>query len=175
MPAWKLDQNLSVIWCVSAYFSRAGLLSSLLSTFKQSWGTLRTDWCRVLSVCCSPLNIPSILIHVMYHANNCLVCHTFDPQYHHMVPATVPSWSASSIPIWCSWQHNKIHQTYLCEPIRWWGRKCGFNNGVCNKAVQSVNIFNKLSFLPSYQHKKIKMWLWSHSCCNVEQCLNEHS
>ena len=123
----------------------------------------------------SPLNIPCILIHVMYHANNCLVCHTFDPQYHNMVPATVPSWSASSIPIWCSWQHNKIHQTYLCEPIRWWGRKCGFNNGVCNKAVQSVNIFNKLSFLPSYQHRKIKMWLWSHSCCNVEQCLNEHS
>ena len=130
--------------------------------------------CSVCPTLPSPLTIPWILIHVMYHANNCLVCHTFDPQYHHMVPATVPSWSASSIPIWCSWQHNKIHQTYLCEPIRWWGRKCGFNNGVCNKAVQSVNIFNKLSFLPSYQHRKIKMWL-CHSCCNVEQCLNEHS
>ena len=73
----------------------------------------------------SPLNIPCILIHVMYHANNCLVCHIFDPQYHHMVPGQrqsfgkIHSWSASSIPIWCSWQHNKIHQTKLCKTIQW--------------------------------------------------------
>ena len=31
-------------------------------------------------------HIPCILIHVMYHANNCLVCHIFDPQYRQMVP-----------------------------------------------------------------------------------------